>query len=121
MFALIKSSLKLDHVGSKGQNLGQILRKKNCVCYRGHLFSPMIMKLGQNVCLDKLSEDFENGSCGIKKTTSLGQIVEAPCVRSIGHIFSPIVLKPDQNVCLDEIASFEMGHVASKTRSLGEM
>ena len=107
MFALIKShrSLKLDHVGSKPRSN---LKKKTCVCYRGHLFSPIIMKLGQNVCLDKLSEDLENGSCGIKKTTSLGQIVEAPCVRSRGHIFSPIILKPDQNVCLDEIASFEM-------------
>ena len=33
-----------------------------CVRSRGHIFSPIIMKLGQNVCLD----EFENGSCRVK-------------------------------------------------------
>ena len=47
------------------------------------------------------------------KTSSQGQIIEKPCVRSRGHIFSPIIMKPGQNVCLDEILDeFEkMGHV----------
>ena len=46
------------------------------------------------------------------KTSSLGQIVEKPCVRSKGRIFSPIIMKPtcSQNVCLDEISDeFENG------------
>ena len=36
-----------------GQKLGHNsnLRKKPCVCSRGHIFSPIIMKLGQNVVL----------------------------------------------------------------------
>ena len=33
-----------------------------CVRSRSHIFSPIIMKLGQNVCLDKISNKFENGS-----------------------------------------------------------
>ena len=33
---------------------------------RGHIFSPIIMKHGQNVSLDKILNDFENGSCRVK-------------------------------------------------------
>ena len=29
-------------------------------------FSPIVMKLGQNVCLDKISAELENGSCRVK-------------------------------------------------------
>ena len=32
----------------------------------GHIFSLILMKLGQNVCLDKISEKFENRSCQVK-------------------------------------------------------
>ena len=32
-----------------------------------NIFSPIIMKFNQNVCLDEISEKFENGSCRIKK------------------------------------------------------
>ena len=28
-------------------------------------FGPIIMKLGQNVCLDEISDDVENGSCRV--------------------------------------------------------
>ena len=38
-----------------------------CVCSRGHIFSAIIMKLGRNVCLDEILDEFENGSCGVKK------------------------------------------------------
>ena len=58
------------HVGSKTKSLGQILEKP-CVSSRGHIFSPIIMKLGQNVCLDEISDKIENGSCRVK-TRSLG-------------------------------------------------
>ena len=61
------------------------------------------MKLGQNVCLNEISDEFENGYVR-SKTRSLGQILEKPCVRSRGHIFSPIIMKLSQNVCPDEIS-----------------
>ena len=67
VFVLIKSltSLKLGHVGSKTRSLGQILEKP-CVRSRGHIFSPIFMKLCQNVCLDVISNQVEIGSCGNK-------------------------------------------------------
>ena len=37
-----------------------------CVRSRGHVFSPVIMKLGQNVYLHEISYEFENGSCPVK-------------------------------------------------------
>ena len=53
-FVLMKSrtSLKMGHVGSKTRSLGHISEKPYAHS-RGHIFSPIIMKLGQNVCLDK--------------------------------------------------------------------
>ena len=56
----------MGHVGSKTRSLGQILEKP-CVHSRGHIFSLIIMKHGQNVCLDELSDESENGSCRLKK------------------------------------------------------
>ena len=72
------------------------------------------MKLGQNVCLDKISDQFENGSCG-SKSRSLGQILEKPYVGSRGHIFCQIIMKVGLNVCLDKI------HFVSKTSSVGQI
>ena len=54
--------------------VGQILEKP-CVPSRGHIFSPIIMKLGQNVCFDEISDEVENGSHW-SKTRSLGQVLE---------------------------------------------
>ena len=48
-----------------GKKLGQILEKP-FICSRGHIFSPVIMKRGQDVCLDKISDKFKNGSCWVK-------------------------------------------------------
>ena len=64
MCVLIKSRtrLKLGHVGSKTRSLGQILEKP-CVRSRCHIFS---QKFGLNVCLDKIADEFEIGSCGVK-------------------------------------------------------
>ena len=53
------------HVGSKTRSQIQILEKP-CVCSRGHIFSPIIMKLGQNVFIDKSLVMFENGSFLVK-------------------------------------------------------
>ena len=61
MFVLMKSqtSSKMGQVGSKTRSLGQISEKSH-VCSRGHIFSLIIMKLGQNVCLDEISDKLEN-------------------------------------------------------------
>ena len=58
MFFLIKSGtgLKMGHVRLKARLLGQILEKP-CVHSRGHIFSLIIIKVGQNVCLEKMSKD----------------------------------------------------------------
>ena len=49
--------------------------EKPYVRSRGQIFSPIIMKLCQNVCLDKILDNIENGSYGVK-TMSLGRILE---------------------------------------------
>ena len=46
-------SLKMVHVWSKTRSQVQILEKP-CVCSRGHIFSPIIMKLGHNDFIDKI-------------------------------------------------------------------
>ena len=59
-------SSEMDHVWSKNRSLVQILEKP-FVRSRGQIFSPIVMKLGKNVCLDEISHDFENGLCPVKK------------------------------------------------------
>ena len=61
------------------------------------------MKLGQNVCLDPISDKLKMGHVG-SKTRSQGQILEKPCVCFKGHIFSLIILKISQNGCVDKIS-----------------
>ena len=77
------TSVKKGHFESKTKSLGQMVEKP-CVCSRGHIFSPIIMKLSQNVCLDEIWKIGHVGS----KTRSLGKILEKPCVRCTSHIFS---------------------------------
>ena len=60
------------------------------------------MKLGQNVCLDEISQT--SSKMVVSKTRSLGQILEKPCVCSISHMFSPMIMKLGQNVCLGKIS-----------------
>ena len=62
MFALMKSrtSLKMGHVRAKTRSLGQMLEKP-CVRCTGHIFSPIVTKPGQIVCLGEISYEFENG------------------------------------------------------------
>ena len=59
----------MGHVESKTRSLGQILEKP-CVRSRGHILSRILMgilmEVGQNVCLDDISDEFENGSRGVK-------------------------------------------------------
>ena len=83
-----------------GQKLGQII-EKSFVHSKGHIFSSIIMKLYQNVCLDKILNEFENGSCRVKNFVTRSNL-RKPHVCSRGHIFSPVIMKPGQNVCLDK-------------------
>ena len=55
-------SLKMGQVGSKTSSQGQILEKPS-LHSRGHIFNLMLMKFDQNICLDEISDEFENGSC----------------------------------------------------------
>ena len=91
-----------------GQKLSQVLEKL-FVCTRGHIFSPVLMKLGQNVFLYEMSVSLNLGHIG-SETSSLGQILEKPYVCPRGLIFSLILMKLSQNVCLNEILDkFENG------------
>ena len=67
MFALIISwtSSKMGHTESITRSTGQILEKP-CVHHIGHIFSPALLREGQNVCLDDISDEFENRSCWCK-------------------------------------------------------
>ena len=58
-------SLKVGQVGSKTRSLGQIIEKP-CERSRGHILSPIFMKLGQNDCLDGIWDEFESGSSWVK-------------------------------------------------------
>ena len=98
----------MGHDGSKTWLLGQILEKP-CVGSRGHIFSPIIMKLGHSICLDEVSDKFEKGSCW-SKTRSLGQTLEKPCISSIDHIFSPIIMF----ILIKSRTSWKMGYVGVK-------
>ena len=67
------------------------------------------MKVGQDVCLDEISDEFENGSCGVKNKVTRSNL-RKPCVRSRGHILSRILMEVGQDVCLDDISDeFENG------------
>ena len=58
-------SLKMGHVRSKTRSLSQILEKSS-LRSRGQIVSAIVMKLAQNVCLDEISDKFENGSYQVK-------------------------------------------------------
>ena len=66
MVVLMKSrtTLKMGHVGSKIRSLGQMLEKP-CVRSGGHIFSPILMKLDQNVFVDEVSDKFKIRSCWV--------------------------------------------------------
>ena len=129
-----RTSSKMGLVGSKTRSLGWILEKP-CVPSKGHIFSLIIMKHDQNVCLE-ISDEFENWSCRVRmfvlmksrtslkmghvgsKTRSLGHILEKPCVPSRGHNFNPIIMKLRIFVLMKSSTSWKMGYVRSKTSTL---
>ena len=71
------TSLKMNYVESKTRSAGQILEKP-CVRQNGHIPIPVLFQDGQNVCLDEISDEFDNGS----KTRLPSQILEKYCVCS---------------------------------------
>ena len=58
--------LRVSYCDSAVSIVSSVVNFLACVCSRGHIFSPIGMKLGQNVCLDEVSDEFENGSCRVK-------------------------------------------------------
>ena len=88
----------MGHVGSKTRSPGQILGKF-CLQSKGYICDPILMKLGQNVCLT-ISRPSSNMG---KKTRSPGQILRNSCLHSRGYIWEQILMKLDQIVCLDNI------------------
>ena len=85
----------MGHVRSKTRSLGQILGKP-CLRCRGCTFSPIFMKLGQNVCLNDVSDKFRKGYVR-SKTRPQTEILGKPCV------CLEILMKLGQNVCLNVI------------------
>ena len=85
--------------------------EKPCLRSRRHIFSQIIMKLGQNLIKPNMKLGLIRS-----KTRSLGQILEKPCVCSRDQIFGLIPTKLGQSVCLDEILFIflKMGHKRSK-------
>ena len=45
----------------------------------GHIFSAIIMKRGQNVCLGEISDEFENGSCRVKNQVTMSNLRKTLC------------------------------------------
>ena len=54
-----------------GKKLGEILEKP-CIRSRGLIFSPIIMKPGQN--LDEISDEFENRSCWVNNRVTRSNV-----------------------------------------------
>ena len=63
----------MGHVGSKTRSLSQMLDKP-CVRSRGHIFSLIIMNLNKKVCLDEISDEFENGSRLVKNLVTRSNV-----------------------------------------------
>ena len=55
----------MGHVRLKTRSLDQML-ENSCVNCRGHIFSPIMMELGQNDFFDEILNNFEKGSCRVK-------------------------------------------------------
>ena len=84
-----RTSSKVGYVGSETRSQGHILEKP-CVCSRGHIFGPILMKLGQNVRMIasmKSQTSLKMGHVG-SKTKSQGQIFKNKIVYALDATFS---------------------------------
>ena len=76
------------------------------------------MKLGQNAYFDEISDEFENGTCGVKNEVTRSNFRKnIMCPLDRGHIFNPILMKLGQNFCLND--EFEKG--AYSLKKLGRL
>ena len=99
--------------GQKNRSLDQLVELP-CEHPRGRIFSPTNFKLAQNDVLDKISDKFDIGSCGVKNR-SQDQTIEKPCEHPRGHIFSLTNFKLAHNDVLDKISvKFENGSCGTK-------
>ena len=57
--------MNLGQLGSKTSSQGQITEIP-CGCSRGHILCLIELKFGQNVCLNKITEEFEFRSFGVE-------------------------------------------------------
>ena len=69
-----------------------------CGHSRGNIPCSTDLKIGQNVCLDESSNDFEFGSPWVKN------LVSRSCGLPKGHICCSVDLKISQNICIDNIS-----------------
>ena len=67
------------------------MKEISCGRSRGHKSYSIDLKIGQNVCLDEILDEFEF------------QMKEISCGRSRGHITCSIDLKIGENLCLGKI------------------
>ena len=67
--------------------------EKPCVGFTGHIFIPIIMKLGQKVCLDKIGHVRSKTRLNVRKLLCM---LYKPHFQSNNY---------DQHVCLDEISN----------------
>ena len=58
-------SLNLSHLGSKTGSVGQFKEIHCCRC-RGHISCSIELKIGQNVCLDEISDEHKFELAGVK-------------------------------------------------------
>ena len=73
-----RMSSKLDHVWSKTRSLGKILQKR--VRSRGKIFSLIVMKPCQNVCLDEISDECKKGSFWVKNKVATSDLRKTSCL-----------------------------------------
>jgi hypothetical protein len=68
----------MGHLGPKTRSL---LLKIACSCKHSssHIFAPIVMKLGQDVCPNDFLDEFEYGSSGSKRSRSLLLKIEFAC------------------------------------------
>ena len=61
MIVLVKGrmGLKLGQLRSKTRSLGQII-VKSCIHSKSHIFSPIFLKLAQNVCLNNILDEVKS-------------------------------------------------------------
>ena len=89
---------------------------KTCEHSRSHIFGPIFMKFGQNVCLNDMLVEFKSGSGPLKNMAASGRgslpylAKEKPCKHSRGHISCPIFMKLGQKICPnDTLIQFQTG------------